>query len=204
MVSKVIKLLVFSLVIIGLALIASYELNNYWNNKLTNQAVDFKVPSNLINPVKTVSTKSSAPINPCAANTLNQLILVSISQRHLWACNSTSVAYSSPVVTGISYLAADLTPVGTYHIYAKETNVYLTGHDSTGSWDDFVNYWMPFLYNQYGAYGLHDATWRPANAFGHISPNSSNGSHGCVECPLATARFLFNWSQIGTTVTIKS
>jgi lipoprotein-anchoring transpeptidase ErfK/SrfK len=144
------------------------------------------------------------PTNACASNTLAQLILVSISQRHLWACNSSTEVYDSAVVTGMENLAADLTPVGTYHIYAKETGVTLKGSDSTGSWDDYVYYWMPFLDNQYGAYGFHDATWRPANAFGNISPYSSNASHGCVECPLATAKWLYGWASVGTTVTIES
>ncbi len=99
---------------------------------------------------------------------------------------------------------ADLTPTGTYHIYAKETDVYLKGSDSTGSWDDYVYYWMPFLDNQYGIYGFHDATWRSANAFGNIDPYSNNASHGCVEMPLATAKWLYGWSSIGTTVTIES
>jgi lipoprotein-anchoring transpeptidase ErfK/SrfK len=101
-------------------------------------------------------------------------------------------------------LPADLTPVGTYHIYAKEINLYLKGSDSTGSWNDYVNYWMPWLDNQYGQYGFHDATWRPDSAFGNISPYSSDASHGCVELPLATAKWLYNWAQIGTTVTVES
>jgi lipoprotein-anchoring transpeptidase ErfK/SrfK len=156
-------------------------------------------------PAPAVTPTAAAPsTNNCAGNTLNELVLVSISQRHLWACQYSTQVYDSPVVTGISYLAADLTPVGTYHVYAKETDRYLTGTDTTGSWDDFVHYWMPFLTNQYGAYGLHDATWRPANAFGNISPDSSNASHGCVELPLSTAKWLYGWVQIGTTVTIES
>jgi lipoprotein-anchoring transpeptidase ErfK/SrfK len=150
------------------------------------------------------TTKTTATVNACASNTLNQLILVSISQRQLWACDGTTVAYNSPVITGMDFLAADLTPTGTYHIYGKITNTVLTGHDSTGSWSDPVSYWMPFLDNQYGAYGFHDATWRPSNAFGNVSPDSSNASHGCVECPLATAAWLYNWSVIGTTVTIEA
>lgn len=145
-----------------------------------------------------------APVNNCAGNTLNELILVSISQRHLWACDQSTQVYDSPVVTGISYLAADLTPTGTYHIYAKETDQHLIGQDSTGSWDDFVYYWMPFLRNQYGIYGLHDATWRSPSDFGNISPDSPDASHGCVELPLATAKWLYDWSYIGTTVTIEN
>lgn len=158
-------------------------------------------------PISKPSTAPAATVsqaNECSGNTLSQFIKVSISQRHLWACQEGAVLYDSPVITGISYLAADLTPTGTYHIYAKETDLTLTGSDSTGSWSDPVSYWMPFLNNQYGTYGFHDATWRSPNDFGNISPDSSNASHGCVELPLATAKWLFDWSQIGTTLTIDS
>ena len=150
------------------------------------------------------STTPSSPPNPCAGNDLAKQALISISQRHLWACQGASAIYSSAVVTGMENLPADLTPTGTYHVYGKQTNLYLNGSDSTGSWHDYVYYWMPFLDNQYGAYGFHDATWRPAGAFGNISPFSTNASHGCVELPLATAKWLYNWVAIGTTVTIES
>lgn len=143
-------------------------------------------------------------VNKCLGNNLSQLLLVSISARHLWACDNQTLEYNSPVVTGMAFLAADLTPTGTFHIENKQTNIVLRGSDSTGSWNDPVSYWMQFLYNQYGAYGFHDATWRPASAFGNISPNSKNASHGCVELPLATAKWLYGWTQIGTTVEIES
>ncbi len=145
-----------------------------------------------------------APTNNCAGNTLDEQIIVSVGQRHLWACDKSAQVYDSPVVTGISYLAADLTPTGTYHVYAKETDQHLVGSDSTGSWNDFVYYWMPFLHNQYGNYGFHDATWRSPSDFGNISANSLNASHGCVELPIATAKWLYDWSYVGTTVTIES
>ena len=208
MVFKLIKLLVIGCLFIGLAVFVKTEVLHYWDKKIANEAIDFKIPaSDLAKPkvaITSVSGTSSNGTNPCATNKLSQLILVSISQRELWACNSTAVSYSSPVITGMQFLAADLTPTGTYHIYSKQTNQNLIGHDSTGSWNDSVYYWMPFLDNQYGQYGFHDATWRPDNAFGNISPNSTNASHGCVECPLATAKWLYNWAPIGTTVTIVS
>lgn len=141
-------------------------------------------------------------VNRCANNTLPQLVLVSINQRHLWVCNASNQLYDSPVVTGISYLAADNTPVGTFQILNKDRNLTLTGTDTTGHWSDPVSYWMHFLTNQYGQYGLHDATWRPPYAFGNISPNSSQASHGCVELPLSTAQWLYNWINVGATVKI--
>lgn len=162
------------------------------------------------NPAAAGAKQASAPatpppkVNHCAVTEGTRVILVSISQRHLWACAAKTEQYDSAVVTGMENLPADLTPTGTYHIYAKQTGLYLNGSDSTGSWHDFVQYWMPFLTNQYGEYGLHDATWRKPGDFGNISPYSSNASHGCVELPLAAAKWLYNWASVGTGVTVES
>lgn len=163
-------------------------------------------------PQITSSSKSgaSAPAasqvvdNQCAGNTNPQLIKVSISARHLWACQATKTVYDTPVITGMEAHASTKTPPGIYKIYAKETSLTLTGSDETGSWSDPVSYWMPFLDNQYGQYGFHDATWRAGNPFGSIDPNSDQASHGCVELPLAASAWLYNWAQVGTTVSIQS
>lgn len=140
----------------------------------------------------------------CKGNSLDKKIIISISERHLWACQYHKVVYNTPVITGMEFLPADLTPPGTYKIYDKQTNVTLTGTDSTGSWNDPVYYWMPFLQNQYGTYGFHDATWRPNTAFGNVDPNSKDASHGCVELPLGASKWLYDWAQVGTEATVKS
>lgn len=151
-----------------------------------------------------------AKINHCASNKLAQNIIVDISQQHLWACEGPLSKYDSPVITGMESYPADLTPVGTYKIYGKQTDQTLRGSDSTGSWNDPVSYWEPFLSNKYGVYGFHDATWRANSDFGKIDINApftttnKSASHGCVELPLATAKWLYNWSVVGTTVTIQS
>ena len=54
-------------------------------------------------------------------------------------------------------------------IYSKQTDRYLSGTDGVTTWHDYVYYWMPFLDNKYGTYGLHDATWRASTDFGNIS-----------------------------------
>jgi lipoprotein-anchoring transpeptidase ErfK/SrfK len=139
----------------------------------------------------------------CAGNSEDRLIVVIIQKRHLWACQKQAVRYNAPVVTGMEFIPSDKTPRGTYHIYAKQTGTVLTGTDSTGSWRDPVYYWMPFLDNQNGTFGFHDATWRPASDFGNIDPNTPKASHGCVNLSLATAKWLYNWAPVGTTVTVK-
>lgn len=140
----------------------------------------------------------------CADNSLDKLIVVSVSERHLWVCMRHKAVYDSPVITGMTAYAATVTPLGSYHIYGKQTDTVLTGSDESGSWRDPVSYWMPFLDNQYGTYGFHDATWRPDNEFGNVSSDSKDASHGCVELPLSTAKWLYNWTQVGTQVTVKS
>jgi lipoprotein-anchoring transpeptidase ErfK/SrfK len=149
-------------------------------------------------------TLIAVPPSICSPNSTSQLIIVSISQRHMWACSTYNQVYDSAVVTGMENLPADLTPTGTYKISSKQTNLFLNGSDSTGSWHEYVSYWMPFLSNQYGVYGFHDATWRSDSDFGNIDPSSSNASHGCVELPLSTAKWLYGWAAKGATVSIIS
>lgn len=143
-------------------------------------------------------------VNRCEGNTVEKLIKISVEARHLWTCEGTKVVRSTPVITGLRGHAETETPVGTYKIYAKAANTTLKGQDSRGAWNYPVHYWMPFLDNQHGTYGFHDATWRPANEFGNISPDSDKASHGCVELPLAVQKWLYDWAPVGTTVTVES
>ena len=144
------------------------------------------------------------PSSPCQGNTLNKLIKVSVSQRRLWACRGGKLSHTNAVITGLRHHPETETPAGTYKIYAKLTNTTLKGADSRGTWSDPVYYWMPFLDNQYGTYGFHDATWRKNDAFGKVSPDSQDASHGCVELPLNDSKWLYNWAEVGTTVTVES
>lgn len=149
-------------------------------------------------------TLVAVPTTICSPNNLSQLVIVSTSQQHMWACSTYNLVYDAPVVTGMQNYPADITPTGTFKIYSKQTNLFLTGSDSTGSWHEFVSYWMPFLTNQYGVYGFHDASWRANSDFGNISPASDNASHGCVELPTAAAQWLYSWAAKGTTVSINN
>ena len=145
----------------------------------------------------------------CADNASGKNIIVSISKQHLWACSDKTVAYDTAVITGMESYPADLTPTGTYQIYARATNQTLAGSDNTGSWSDAVSYWMPFLDNQYGTYGFHDATWRAPADFGSININApftttaKSASHGCIELTLSAAKWLYDWAPVNTSVTVQ-
>ncbi|MDB5169828.1 MAG: hypothetical protein JWN82_224 [Candidatus Saccharibacteria bacterium] len=152
-------------------------------------------------PVVHNSELTLASLNYCAGEK-TKTVIVSVAKRHLWACEGNKQQYISPVITGYVGNAVNLTPIGTYEIYAKQTDRDLKGSDNKGSWNEHVDYWMPFLYNQYGAYGFHDAEWRQQDDFGKISSNSVNASHGCVELPDKASTWLYKWSEIGTVVKI--
>jgi hypothetical protein len=191
------KTLIMSILIIGaVAFGSSIVMKAYKSYQQNNSPTASNTPA-------AAAAVSDGP-KQCLGNSLNKAMMVSVSERHLWACQYQKVVYDTPVVTGMEFLPADLTPRGTYHIYAKQTNVTLTGTDSTGSWSDPVHYWMPFLQNQHGTYGLHDATWRKNSEFGNIDPNSKNASHGCVELPLNASHWLYDWAPVGTAVTVKN
>lgn len=133
-----------------------------------------------------------ATARSCADNPAGrQLILVSLSQQHLWACSGASQVYDTAITSG-AYLAGMATPTGTWHIYSKTTNTHLVGP----GYDYPVNYWVPF----YSDYGFHDSSWQ---AFPYGSPQyASDGSHGCIHVPLGAMTWLYSWAPVGTTVTI--
>ena len=197
-------------VFVVLASTAVYGLSHITSSKPKASASTTSSHTSTVSTTSGTKAPAAAPaVNYCAGNTLSQNVIVSISKQHLWACDGSNVQYDSPVVTGMESYPADLTPVGTYHIQDKQTNIHLKGCDATGCWDDPVSYWEPWLSNQYGLYGFHDATWRDPSQFGKVNiyaPDTAAvvGSHGCVELPLATAKWIYNWSSVGTTVTIQS
>lgn len=113
---------------------------------------------------------------------------VNLSSQYLWVYRNGNCVVSTPIVSGCAYYR-NTTPTGVYSIYAKSTNVYLTGE----GYRSYVNYWMPFL----GGYGLHDASWR--SSFGG-DIYLYDGSHGCVNLPSGVAGNIYNNVFVGTKV----
>ena len=125
----------------------------------------------------------------CSTVTVRREILVNIALQHLWACDHDHLVLSTAVTTGAVDRDEPTLP-GTWHVYAKQTNRWLSGP----GYDDHVNFWMP--YN--GGYGLHDSPWQRF-AYGSAK-YASRGSHGCVQIPTATMAKLYAWAPVGTLV----
>jgi ribosomal protein L24E len=127
--------------------------------------------------------------SPCWGNTQSKRVYISISKQRLWACQGKNTVQTTAVTTG-KYEHGG-TPTGSFNIYAKQRNRYLTGP----GYRAHVDYWMPFL----RGYGLHDAKWR--STFGG-SDYGQVGSHGCVNVPPNQTPQLYNFVDVGTNVVI--
>lgn len=79
-----------------------------------------------------------------------------------------------------------MTPPGVFGLTYKTKNAVLKGED----YETPVNYWMPFN----GNIGMHDATWR--RKFGG-EVFIKNGSHGCINLPLESAKEIYSYISTG-------
>ncbi|RJQ46392.1 MAG: L,D-transpeptidase [Gaiellales bacterium] len=84
-------------------------------------------------------------------------------------------------------LPSTSTPLGDYTIYAKITKTDMRGE---GYFAPDVPWVLVFM----GDYTIHGNYW--ATAFGQRS------SHGCVGLPVETAKYVFEWTPLGTPVHI--
>lgn len=104
---------------------------------------------------------------------------VSIKNQKVWMYIDGELLIESSVVTGCTNLGRG-TRKGVFTIAYKTRNAVLRGPGYASP----VSYWMPFD----GGIGLHDATWR--SSFGGTI-YVYNGSHGCVNLPLKTAKTIY-------------
>ncbi len=116
-------------------------------------------------------------------------IAVSIASQKMSYYQNGELLVQTDVVTG--KLDGHQTPRGYYKVQNKDDNCWLTGPD----YCVFVKYWVGF----YGAYGLHDASWR-SNFGGDLY--RYGGSHGCVNTPDEAMATIFEQVTIGTPVLV--
>ncbi|MBF6592771.1 MAG: L,D-transpeptidase [Ktedonobacterales bacterium] len=137
-----------------------------------------------------------------------RVILVSLSQQWLWAYLDGRLLFASPVTTGRPSLA---TPIGTYTIQAKLTNVTFFSPWAPGS----PYYYAPLRINyallfRAGGFYIHDAPWRETFGPGSEQPHTDadgtreTGSHGCVNMPERATAWLYSWATVGTALFIRA
>lgn len=123
-----------------------------------------------------------------------KLVLVDISEQHVWAFEDEEIVLESPVVTGLKDRYD--TQLGVYSVILKRQNYTMRGSYGRVK----VGYWMRF--NDAYAQGLHDAPWRGSTTFGGDT-YVGNGSHGCVNLPLEFTAELYDFVEVGTPVIVQ-
>lgn len=136
-----------------------------------------------------------------------KMIVVSTEKQWAWMYQDGNPVYNTPVTTGGPELPTDH---GVFHIYLKVSPFVFHSPFPPSSPYYYnptpISYWMPFD----GQEGLHDAWWRPNFGPGsNYQPTDLGGgrtilgTHGCVNMPLAAARFVWDWAPVGTTVVVR-
>ncbi len=120
-----------------------------------------------------------------------KLIVVDLSRQWLYAYEGDVIVFDAPVATGRDGME---TPAGTFSIYSK-----LKVQTMDGVTDG--EYWVvpnvPNVMYIHGGVALHGTYWH--NLFGSgIRP-----SHGCINLPLKSTAWLYNWAPMGTTVQVQ-
>ena len=154
----------------------------------TATPTDTPLPTNTPKPV--VVQQAAAPQVPASGK---KLIVVSISQQHVYAYQGGALVYSFVASTG----SGNSTRTGTFSILDKIPKAY------GSTWD----FWMPDWMGIYYAGDLEDGF--------HSLPLLRNGqrlwgdsigtpvTYGCIVLGIQDSRKLYNWAEIGTTVQIK-
>ena len=126
--------------------------------------------------------------------TTEKLITVNLGTQTLTAWENAQIVHQTKVSTGMK-----LTPTvkGSFKIYSK-----IPLHDMRGP-SPYKNIYpsgkyhiknVPHSMYFYQGYAIHGAYWH--NNFGRVA------SHGCVNVPLSSAEWLFNFASVGTRVEV--
>jgi lipoprotein-anchoring transpeptidase ErfK/SrfK len=138
-----------------------------------------------------VPPKPTAPPAPKpAAPAGGKVIDVNISTQQLVAFEDGKVVFTAPVATGKDGFN---TPTGTYEVYSKLRSQTMRGNLGGESW---VVPNVPHVMYINGSVALHGAYWH--NYFG----TGVRLSHGCINLPLDSAAWLYEWAPMGTKVVV--
>ncbi|MCU0494762.1 MAG: L,D-transpeptidase [Chloroflexaceae bacterium] len=118
-------------------------------------------------------------------------IEVDLTAQWLTAYEGDLPVYRAPVATGRDGFN---TPVGNYAIYQKYQMQTMTGSMGGETWNVPNVPWVMYVV---GGVAIHGTYWH--NNFG----TGIRMSHGCINVGMDDARWLWEWADIGTTVTVR-
>lgn len=136
----------------------------------------------------------------CIPNAPAKVIIIHLATQQLVAYDNGCPVVTSLVTTGRAALPTDR---GTFQIFAKYPK-----YKMVSPWPKGSPYWYPdtYVYNAmefvHDGTFIHSASWEAANGYGPGSQNGPFASHGCVHVPDAQLQKLYDWADVGTTVTV--
>jgi LysM repeat protein len=122
-----------------------------------------------------------------------KLILVSISQQHLWAYEGDQLIYSFVASTGMG----NSTRVGTFEVLNKIPSAY------GATWNIWMPSWMGIYWSGHLQNGIHALPILPNGAILWDGYLGTPISYGCVVLGTYEAQLLYDWAEVGTTVKIE-
>jgi lipoprotein-anchoring transpeptidase ErfK/SrfK len=85
------------------------------------------------------------------------------------------------------------TVVGTFKVYLKFQKQTMRGNNADGTRYETPDVpWVSYFHN---GFALHGAPWR--STFGYAG---TRGSHGCINLPVPTAKWIYDFASVGTPV----
>ena len=132
---------------------------------------------------------SASSVQAADIITTGKLITVDTGTQMLRAWENGQIVHETKVSTGMRYTP---TVKGSFKIGRK-----YEVKDMKGRYAPYPPYHLknvPHVMFFHGAYAIHGAYWH--NKFG------TKASHGCVNVPLTSAEWLFNWAEPGTQVEV--
>ena len=143
-------------------------------------------------PVPPTPTPAPKPADP-RPDLGNAYIEVNISEQHLYVWEGGEVIFDVAVSTGRPDWE---TPTGTFRIHTYYESQDMEGGFPKGSAEYYFQPDVPWvMYFDYNGDAIHGVYWH--NNFGIRAT-----SHGCVGTPVWAAKWIYDWSTIGTPVWI--
>jgi lipoprotein-anchoring transpeptidase ErfK/SrfK len=136
---------------------------------------------------------SSQPQAPAPAYTGSKLILVDISEQHMYVYDGDTLVYSFVASTGRN----NYTKVGTFSVLDKIPSAY------GSTWDIWMPDWLGIYYAGGSENGIHALPILPNGATLWAGYLGSPISYGCIVLDTYDAEVLYNWADIGTPVKIQ-
>ena len=138
-------------------------------------------------------TSSSQPQAPVPSYSGSKLILVDISEQHMYVYDGDTLVYSFVASTGMH----NATKVGTFAVQDKIPSAY------GSTWDIWMPNWLGIYYAGSTENGIHALPILPNGATLWAGFLGTPISYGCVVLDTYDSQLLYDWAEIGTPVKIQ-